>query len=270
MYLSEMQSFNMSQFSTNSDFYSKFESIVTSTREVYANEILFRVNTFNNAHINFLNELRIRNETFLLFMKICNKAFSETVINRNIIININLEIKDIQNPLFLPFLKELLQTTNINPKNINFEILENENIDNENKIEVLSKLKELSKIWFGLVIDDLFSWFSNKERIDLLLSEWINLSLVKIDWKFIQEMYLCQKYWFESLDREKKILGNCYLKNDYDDFVAYLNLLKLNWIKLVAEWIETDELFEFAKSLWFDYFQWYLFQDFKYDEIYKI
>ena len=54
-----MQSFNMSQFSTNSDFYSKFESIVTSTREVYANEILFRVNTFNNAHINFLNELML-------------------------------------------------------------------------------------------------------------------------------------------------------------------------------------------------------------------
>lgn len=269
MYLSEIQSFNMSQFSNNSDFYSKFEPIVTITREVYANEILFRVNTFNNAHINFLNELIIRNETFLLFMKICNKAFSEIVINKSIIINVNLEIQDIENPLFLPFLKDLLLITNINPKNINFEILENQNIDNENKVEVLSKLKELSKIWFGLVIDDLFSWFSNKERIDLLLSEWINLSLVKIDWKFIQEMYLCHKYWFESSDREKNWL-KIYTRNDYDDFVAYLNLLKLNWIKLVAEWIETDELFEFAKSLWFDYFQWYLFQDFKYDEIYKI
>gem|GEM_PF-6072761 len=41
------------------------------------------------------------------------------------------------NPLFLYFLDDLLNKIDINPENINFEILENEEINDENKLIVL-------------------------------------------------------------------------------------------------------------------------------------
>ena len=71
------QSFRRSLFKQWKDYYAKYEPIICSSLELYANEILFRVNNYNNAHVSFLSELRARKETFLLFTKICTKAFND-------------------------------------------------------------------------------------------------------------------------------------------------------------------------------------------------
>lgn len=258
------QSFRRSLFKQWKDYYAKYEPIICSNLELYANEILFRVNNYNNAHVSFLSELRARKETFLLFTKICTKAFNDLEKNGKKI-NINLEVQDLLNPLFLYFLDDLLNRVNINPENVNFEILENEEINEENKSIVLWKLKALSEIWFKISIDDLFSWYSSKERIDFLLCEDIDLSMVKIDWRFMQEMFLCNKYRFDC-----QWVKQSLSLNDIDDFKKYVSDLKKVWIKVVSERVETEDMLKFAKSLWIEYFQWYLFQWFDRWELFKI
>jgi EAL domain-containing protein (putative c-di-GMP-specific phosphodiesterase class I) len=127
-------------------------------------------------------------------------------------------------------------------------------------------LKLISDMWFWIILDDLYSWYSNKSRIDYLLSYWINISTVKVDGKFIKNMYECYINDFSLPDIVKfdwKILKMYSIDDfdDFDDFSIYLKSLQLMWIKLVAEWIENREIFDFAKELWFDYFQWYYIQN---------
>lgn len=253
-----------SNFISWKDFYAKYEPIVWLNLDIYSNEILFRINNYNNAHISFLSELRARNETFLVFIKVCKKAF-EDVFNTWKNININLEIQDLMNPLFLSYIESLTNEFNINTSKVNFEILENEEITEDNRSVILWKIRLLSKKWFKITIDDLFSWYSHKQRIDFLLSKWVNLEMVKIDGRFIQDAYLCNKYWYDCKEIKKSIS----LK-DIDDLKNYISELKSKWIKVVAEWIETEDMFIFVKSLWIEYFQWYLFQNFENDKLFKI
>lgn len=248
----------------NAIYYAKYEPIVSQTLQIYSNEILFRLNDYNNAHISFLEELRAKKETFVIFTKVCRKAFIDQV-STWARININLEIQDLLHPLFLHFIDELSRELKVNPFMINFEILENDDITDDNKMILVSKIKELSKRWFNITIDDLFSWYSNKQRIDFLLWENVNLSMVKIDWKFMQKAYLCYKYWYEC-DNLKTDLSI----GDIEELRKYIWELKTFWIDIVAEWIETEDMLEFSKSLWIEYYQWYLFQDFTREKLFRI
>lgn len=245
-------------------YYAKYEPIVSRSLEIYSTEILFRLNNFNNAHVRFLSEIRAKNQTFFVFTMICRRAFQDQMFTWNKI-NINLEIQDLLNPLFFNFLDELHSEILIDPTKINFEILENYEINDENKFIIVKKIKLLSKKWFNISIDDLFSWYSNKQRIDFLLAQDVNLSMVKIDWNFIQKAYLCNKYWYDC-----SLLKKEFSLNDISDFKNYIKELKSKWIDVVAEWIETEDMLDFVKSIWIDYFQWYLFQDFQNDKIYRL
>ena len=68
-------SFRRSLFKQWKDYYAKYEPIICSSLELYANEILFRVNNYNNSHVSFLSELRARKETFLLFTKMVKNKY---------------------------------------------------------------------------------------------------------------------------------------------------------------------------------------------------
>ena len=81
----------------------------------------------------------------------------------------------------------------------------------------------------------------------------------------MQEMFLCNKYRFDC----KEVKQSLSL-NDIDDFKKYVSDLKGVWIKVVSEWIETEDMLKFAKSLGIEYFQWYLFQNFDRWELFKI
>lgn len=242
--------------------YAKFEPIVKDTLELYSNEILFRINNKDNSHIEVLNELRNNNQSFSLFIRIVSKWFNE-VCKTNNNININLEISDILNTNFVRYLELMLDLYNVNASKINFEIVEDEPITEQDSKLVIEKLRFISLLWFGISIDDLYSWYSNKDRIDFLLSHWINISTVKIDGRFLRNMYDWYVNDFSLPDIVKKDWEKIkrYSIDDFDDFNNYLQTLRSRWIKVVAEWIENEEMFDFAKNLWFDYFQWYYIQN---------
>ena len=242
--------------------YAKFEPIVKDTLEVYSREILFRINSTDSSHIDVLNELRENNESFSLFVRIVSKWFQEVSKTRTNI-NINLEITDIYNTNFVSYLEAMLDLYNVDPWLINFEIVEEKLIPEEKSDIILNNLKLISDIWFHISVDDLYSWYSNKSRIDYLLKNWINISIVKVDGKFIRNMYECYLNDFclpdiitKSWEQIKR-----YTIDDFEDFSNYLKTLHSRWIKVVAEWIENEDMFAFAKKLWFDYFQWYYIQN---------
>lgn len=247
--------------SNHKKIYAKFEPIVTKTLEVYSYEILLRLNNIDNSHIDFLKKLRERGETFRLFIRIANKAFevSRTWIG----VNINLEVRDVLNPDFLSFLKKLLEIYKIDSSKINFELLEYEDLEKQDIPLIISKIKEINNLWFLFSIDDLYSWHSNKRRIKILLDNWIKISMVKIDWKFFKEMFDSYNAWFSMPDIIKHDWEKYfkYSLNDFDDFKNYIWELHEKWIKVVAEWVENKEMFDFAIELWFDYFQWYYIQN---------
>lgn len=241
--------------------YAKLEPIVTDTLELYSNEILFRLDS-KNTHIKVLDELREKKETFSLFMRMSKRAFLE-VEKTWLSVNLNMEVDDILDSNFIEYLTLLTQIHDIDNSKINFELVETEDIPNELKDIIISKIKQLSDMWFLFVIDDLYSWYSNKERIDILLSLWVKISIVKVDWKFLKEMFISSKWWF-SMPNIVKRDWEKYFKysiDDFDDFRKYITTLRDKWIKVVAEWIENEEIFDFAKELWFDYYQWYYIQN---------
>lgn len=233
--------------------FSAFEPIVDLNRDMFAREILFRVNDFNNSHVIVLKELRARKETFMLFTRICQKAFNEAKVTGDII-HVNLEIQDLLNPSFLYFIDSILDSVWIKPSLINFELLETEKITSEVQKQVFTNLKILVKMWFLLSIDDLFSWYSTKRRVNNILLHGIDLHMVKIDGKFIQDAYIWSLYWYDSMLENVDI-------NNIEWLSDYIEWLKSKDIKVLAEWIETENMLEFAKSLWAEYFQWYLFQN---------
>lgn len=240
--------------SMHNKIYAKFEPIVTRTLEVYSNEILFRLDN-KNTHIKVLDELRKNDETFSLFIRIAKKAFDE-VYRTWVWVNINLEISDILNNNFIDYLSLLLSIYSIDSSKINFELLECSDIEESEKEKIITKIKIISDMWFLFSVDDLYSWYSNKQRINLLLSEWISINTVKVDWKFLREMFDSYKKWFSI-----PYVNKNYSLNDFADFKQYISELHEKWIKVVAEWIENEELFNFAKELWFDYYQGYYIQN---------
>ncbi len=242
--------------------YAKFEPIVNETLDLFSNEILFRINSKDNSHIKVLEDLRKNNESFSLFVRIIWKWFEEVLKTGNNL-NINLEITDIYNINFIPYLETMLAIYSIDPTKINFEIVEDKPITDKDSKVVINNLKYISDLWFQIAIDDLYSWYSNKLRIDYLLSNWINISTVKIDGKFMKNMY---EWYLNDFSLPDIITKNWeqikrYTIDDFEDFNNYLKTLHSRWIKVVAEWIENEEMFEFAKKLWFDYFQWYYIQN---------
>lgn len=238
----------------SSKYYAKFEPIVDENLQLFSSEILFRLEWEWNQYLEHLENLKKTNSTFWLFKRISSWAF-EKCMNTGQKVNINIDVNDVIDIKFIDHIQTLLFSYKINPININFELLENTCIEEDVSDLFLSKIKTLSNMWFWFSIDDLYSWYSNKERIEYLLQNNIQISTVKIDWLFMRKIFASFKNWFKNANDNTKF-GNLE-QNEYFLFKKYLKYLKNNNIKLVAEHIETKEIFDFAKSLWFDYFQWY-------------
>ncbi|MDD3793844.1 MAG: EAL domain-containing protein [Candidatus Gracilibacteria bacterium] len=241
------------------EMFSTFEPIVDLNKDHFAKEILFRLNAFNNSHVIVLKELRARKQTFMLFTRICAKAFDEAK-NTGNIIHVNLEVQDLLNTNFLYFLDTLLSYTGINPSLINFELLETEKITPEIQDRVFLNLKILNEMGFLLSIDDLFSGFSTKRRVNNILSNGISLHMVKLDGKFFQDAYLSSKYGYDNLINV----------NDIEGLNTYIEGVKSIGVKVLAEWIESEDMFDYAKSLGVEYFQGYHFQNPKHKELHRI
>lgn len=149
--------------------------------------------------------------------------------DENIKLSINLSTKDL-NIEFMEGLTKFVAQENIEPSDITFEITETQSIENLGIVrEMVQKYK---KCGFEFSIDDFGTGFSNTNYLKQL-----NLDYLKIDGVFVRDI---------SMNRE-----NYYIVKAFRDLAYALG------IKVVAEYVESEEIFEVLKKLEVDYVQGY-------------
>jgi EAL domain-containing protein (putative c-di-GMP-specific phosphodiesterase class I) len=126
------------------------------------------------------------------------------------------------------------------------EILENQNIP-KNK-DFFKLIHELRKMWFRIALDDIFSekaWINETlKNLDFFNYQ---IDIIKIDGKTIHQLYKAYKKNKNNIEIYKIKKSITFIKNKN--------------IKIVAEWIENEELLNFVKDILnIELYQWYLFQ----------
>jgi len=227
-----------------------YEKVIDKDLNTVFYEWLLRVKSdYNFNHIDLLELAKLTWKTIQIFYKMFENITNDIKNNKiQGTISINAEVSDILNPNFIPKIKELINKNNIdlNKQKIIIEILENQKIPNTKKF--YKQIILLKEMWFLIAFDDIFSekvWL--KETIKNLKILNYNIDIIKIDWKKIHDLYNVYKAFPNS-----KIIEKCS---------NTIKLAQEKWIKVVAEWIETEDMFNFSKDiLWANLFQGFLFK----------
>ena len=163
---------------------------------------------------------------------IIDKSFKQLSLHKDIEISINITEDDLLTYQLKTYLLDKLEKYNLQPNRITLEILEG--ITSTGTKNNLQQLKELKEIGFKLAIDDFGVEYSNFERINEL-----DIDFIKIDGKYIKNIDSNQK----SYKIAKAIT----------DFAHSLN------IKVIAEFVENEEIQKIVTELGIEYSQGYYF-----------
>lgn len=158
-------------------------------------------------------------------------SYEKLIENPDIKINLNLNPQDIMSESILNILKEYAKDTNL-AQRLGLEIIESEEIINYE--ESKKNLLELKELGYQIYIDDFGSGYSNFIYLTEIQSDYI-----KIDGNII-----------------KKILHD---EISYLVVKSIVNFAKEANIKVIAEYVSNEEIYEKIKVLGIDYSQGYLF-----------
>lgn len=149
----------------------------------------------------------------------------------NLLFSVNLSENDINNPEIVELIEKNLKLYNIEAERLTIEILE-ESIW-ENKI-FYKNIKKIKKIWVKIAIDDFWTWYSNFMRVYRIKPDYL-----KIDWSLIQKINNDTKVW--------------EIVNSITQFSHNM------WIKVIAEYVDKEDIQKELEKIKVDYSQWYLF-----------
>lgn len=147
--------------------------------------------------------------------------------NQDIEFSINLSYEDIANETFIQFLYEKINSYK-NPKNIIFEILESDFIEDFSVVKEFTTYVRTKGC--KIAIDDFGSGYSNMENILKLKPE-----IIKIDGSLIKNINLSEE--------SKTIVKNI------------VNMAKELNAKTVAEYVHSKEVFDIVKNMNIDFLQ---------------
>jgi diguanylate cyclase (GGDEF)-like protein len=214
-------------------FYQKI--INTQTGEDSHYEALLRIKTAKNEIITPDKILPAIKSTFIarnITIEVMDIVYKKLVENKNIKINVNLNPMDILDNSIINILKNYAVANNTICERMGIELIETEEIANyEHAKKNLLMLKNLG---YKIFIDDFGSGYSNF----IYLTE-IKTDYLKIDGNII-----------------KKILND---PTSYLVVKSIVNFAKEANIKIVAEYVCNEEIYEKIKELEIDYSQGYLF-----------
>lgn len=145
----------------------------------------------------------------------------------------NLSIRDIENAEITSYIFEFLSTTK-HPENFVFEILENEDISDYD--ELITFVDRIHDLGAQISIDDFGSGFSNLQHIANIQSDYL-----KIDGSIVRKC--CE---------DKKIENLIAL-------IAGFKKISTRPIKIIAEFVENEEIQQKLLAYGIDYSQGYLF-----------
>ncbi len=147
---------------------------------------------------------------------------------------VNVSDYDLKHPKFFKTVEHILEKHKINTKRISFEILENNSISQNSKIqEVLQKLHDLG---FQLAIDDFGAECSNFGQLNNL-----NIDFIKIDGAFIKNIVE---------DKNSQIVAQ-----------TILDFAHKKGIPVIAEYVYSQEVYKYVKKMGVDYAQGYLISE---------
>ncbi|GAX88160.1 conserved hypothetical protein [Lebetimonas natsushimae] len=210
-----------------------YQPIVDKNKNIVKYEALVRLIDENGKVVNpfYFLDVAKRSRYYLEITKrVVNKAI-EKVIEKDTAVSINLTLEDIEEREMRNFIFEKLNLLRDKSK-ITFEIVESEDVRG-NKL-VKNFLYEIKTTGALIYIDDFGSGYSN---FDYLIK--LHPDGVKIDGSLI-----------------KNILND---KNSQIIVKTIVSFAKEMNIKVIAEFVENKEIFEYLKKLDVDYFQGYYF-----------
>lgn len=200
-------------------------------------------NRTNNIKYEILMRIKLEDETILSpssFLEISKKAkfyLSMTKIlvkkaceyfkDKNIEFSLNLTLEDLEDDYTINQIFEIIVKTNT-AKQITFEIVESEQIENFEKINKF--IKDAKSLGCKIAIDDFGTGYSNFSYIAKL-----NIDIIKIDGSLIKNIHI---------DKNMQITVSTIV-----NFAKALN------IKTVAEYVHNKEVYECVKNLGIDYSQ---------------
>ena len=164
---------------------------------------------------------------------VIKKAFQyhmQAYSNSNVIISINLSGNTVCDPNILDFIKDELEKSNIDPKNVCFEITETAAISSITK--AINVIKDLKDIGVKFALDDFGSGLSSFGYLKDL-----PVDFLKIDGAFVKNMVKNEKdrAIVKSINEVAKVMG----------------------MQTIAEFVENDEILEILKEIGVDYAQGY-------------
>jgi len=145
--------------------------------------------------------------------------------------SINIAQRDLLEGYLVSFFKQKLELYSIDASRVTLEILENVTVSADNKA-IQEELNSLKKMGFSIAIDDFGTENSNFSRlVD------INLDIIKIDGFFIKNI----------------------VKSKKDQLVvkSIVSLAKTLGVKVVAEYVENQEILDIITEMDIDYAQGY-------------
>lgn len=234
----------------NTNIWVEYQNILTPDCEIVFNEWLLRINS-NKEKINHSDFIDLSKSLWVginTFYMISDKIFSD--IKDGIIkspISINAEVSDILNENFIKIILFLSKKYWVDLKSelIIIEILENEKIPNTKEFK--DKIKLLKSIWIRIALDDIeTNLVAFRETIKSIIYLENNVDILKFNWKTIQAIYILYK---ENNKKLSIVISN---------IISEIKYLYKKWIKIVAEWIENLEIYDFVKNvLWINLYQGY-------------
>lgn len=211
-----------------------FQPIVdTKTKETRKYEALVRMIDEEGKIISpffFLDKAKKSNQYVEITKKVIEKAIF-MVNTKGIRCGINLTIEDIESSMVKNFIFEMLEGCNA-PQNIAFELVESEGI--ENFTEVNEFIQKIKSYGCTLAIDDFGTGYSNFEYLLKL-----NADTIKIDGSLIKDIDVNE----DKYDIVKTIVGFAKIKN----------------LKVVAEFVSSEAIYEKIKQLDIELCQGYFF-----------
>ena len=214
---------------------SYFQPIINNkTKEIDKYESLVRLIDENDKILSpfFFLDVSKKGKYYSQITKIVLKNSFEMLDKIDKEISINLSALDIEMPMMREYIFELLEKHKKNASRVVFELLEDESVKDFRTIQTF--IKDVKEYHVQIAIDDFGAGYSNFER---LLD--YQPDILKIDGCLI-----------------KNIQTDKYSKSIVETIISFA---KKQNLKIVAEYIENEEIFEILKELDADYSQGYYF-----------